>query len=472
MTGGGKELQAYLNSLPEWNSASRISSLFSDFSMSKELNRVGYEANVNFWKKVLVESSKRGLLPSRDRNTGYDVLCLNVDGLEEVFKKNGDTPMGLEEVVAEMNDSGELTPITVFTGGQDGWGSWLVDTLLTSPLLWGLQKLSLSDNSKSKGSKTKYVLMHLLKEAGDKASRLQAESSTFGVTDCLMSFQEFQDKFEGNIFEGVQLSEDDIHVLIRYLEKNRKAVAIRYKTTENSPPQLHDMVIKFVHSNSQKVQITESDLGIVQIKETRTAIEKQISDIQSRILQLTEKAKEYLSREQKTSALSCLRQRKQLNQVLEKRSASFETMDSILLKIQTAESDAEIYKAYDVGANTLKSVMASTGLTVESIDETIDKLQDVMADQEEIEQAMVSGMESIQGAPLGLGEEEMGELESELDLLLEQENQEQAQQVVNDLPDVPAEPLPEQKASPVDAAEPEPEPESEASHKEALLEAS
>ncbi|KAK9762733.1 hypothetical protein K7432_011250, partial [Basidiobolus ranarum] len=237
-----RDLKSYLNSLPEWNSTSRISSLFSDFSMSKELNRVGYEANVNFWKKVILESSKRGLIPSRDRDTDYEVLCLNVEGLEEVFKKEGDTPMGIGEVVSEMIDSGELTPIKIFTAEKSGWGPWLVDTLLTSPLLWGLQQLSLADDSKNSKLTGKYAIMSLLKEAGDKACRLQAESSTFAVTDSLLTFHEFKEKFESQLFDNVRLSEEDLNVLVHYLEKNRKSLRIAYRSNSKSSPQLQDMV--------------------------------------------------------------------------------------------------------------------------------------------------------------------------------------------------------------------------------------
>ena len=51
--------------------------------------------------------------------------------------------------------------------------------------------------------------------------------------------------------------------------------------------------------------------------------------------------------------------------------------------------------AYEVGTDTLKSVIKESGLTPESVEDTMDKLSDVLADQKEIEDALHIGSEQV-----------------------------------------------------------------------------
>ncbi|RUP51390.1 hypothetical protein BC936DRAFT_148413 [Jimgerdemannia flammicorona] len=70
---------------------SRLDSLYSDFAPAKTSNRYGYDANVAFWKKLLIDTSRAGLLA-----TNGDVLTLKTANLEEAFAWKGvGSPMGL-----------------------------------------------------------------------------------------------------------------------------------------------------------------------------------------------------------------------------------------------------------------------------------------------------------------------------------------------------------------------------------------
>src|SRR4051812_24291913 len=76
----------------EYNSnTSRLAFLYSDFAPAKTSNRYGYDANIAFWKKLLVDTSRAGLLA-----THGDVLILETTNLEESFAwKDVGRPMGL-----------------------------------------------------------------------------------------------------------------------------------------------------------------------------------------------------------------------------------------------------------------------------------------------------------------------------------------------------------------------------------------
>ncbi|CAG8521077.1 6227_t:CDS:2, partial [Acaulospora colombiana] len=124
-----------------------------------------------------------------------------------------------------------------------------------------------------------------------------------------------------------------------------------------------------------------------------------------------------LDLKQKVMAKYCLRQKKHLEQVVSKRLESLETVEGILSKIQGAASDTEIIEVYNVGANTLKNIFESSGLTADSVEATMDKLQEVFADQREIDDAMKLGDSLLD---MTIGQEE--ELDKELEELLMDED--------------------------------------------------
>lgn len=88
-----QQLHIYLKAnYKEYDSnTSRLVSLYSDFAPAKTSNRYGYDANINFWKKLLIDTSRAGLLA-----THGDVLILETTNLEESFAWKGvGSPMGL-----------------------------------------------------------------------------------------------------------------------------------------------------------------------------------------------------------------------------------------------------------------------------------------------------------------------------------------------------------------------------------------
>ncbi|RUP51388.1 hypothetical protein BC936DRAFT_148411 [Jimgerdemannia flammicorona] len=125
-------------------------------------------------------------------------------------------------------------------------------------------------------------------------------------------------------------------------------------------------------------------------------------------------------------------------------------MDEILLKIQGAETDTEsphhptcftifhtqsrhqIMQAYTVGADTLKAILASTGLTVDSIDETMNRLRDVLGDQQEIDNAMRLATDGMVETIIGPDADE--ELERELEGLVDAEKAKTQEAVESSVP--------------------------------------
>jgi hypothetical protein len=97
-------LQSYLqNQYPEFDAkkaSSRLSSLYSDFTSLKETNSYGYEANIAFWRSVILKAAQDGMLFC----SGYK-LAVSEEGLVKTFDfgKHG-RPLGLPNVlVSDIN---------------------------------------------------------------------------------------------------------------------------------------------------------------------------------------------------------------------------------------------------------------------------------------------------------------------------------------------------------------------------------
>src|SRR6266498_5080537 len=71
---------------------------WSDFSNQKNFNPKLFNDILKFWSNVLVETSKRGWLSE-------DILCLNREGLEEIFSVyNKISPAGFDCVIVRLKN--------------------------------------------------------------------------------------------------------------------------------------------------------------------------------------------------------------------------------------------------------------------------------------------------------------------------------------------------------------------------------
>jgi len=93
-----------------------------------------------------------------------------------------------------------------------------------------------------------------------------------------------------------------------------------------------------------------------------------------------------------------------LRDVLIKRLQSADTLREILERIDDAQTNKKILDAYKLGTGTLKSLTEQYGLTPEAVDKVMIDLDEVLADQREIDAALIAGSKE-----LGFNEEELSE---------------------------------------------------------------
>jgi charged multivesicular body protein 7 len=113
----------------------------------------------------------------------------------------------------------------------------------------------------------------------------------------------------------------------------------------------------------------------------------------------------------KSTALYHLKSKKNLLKLLETRLGSLETLENIVLKINSSKTEIEILNAYNVGSEALKQILGRKELQIDNVEHTIDALAEVLADHRDIEDAMQISQESYDD----------NDLENELDLLVNEE---------------------------------------------------
>ncbi|KAG0037363.1 hypothetical protein BGZ82_002652 [Podila clonocystis] len=425
------------------------------------------------------------------------ILELDLDYIVSKFHKDGRKPHSLSSVMMEMSRTGDVVLRSEFLPWAGvGWTGWIFHKVVAAPLLWSLKQLSLSDSrspkysssptlattgmgnsggttsgslstnlgsagrsagtsltmsgthqpsSPSGQSRDTYVILPFVQEAASRIITLQQETVNYHISDNLMTFVDFRQKFSrtallpirGKFSTGdgagstLVLTDRDLEILLRYMQFELKVLVVGGldATKQSNELQDHEMVIKFATKDAirdkSRLSITAVDRGIIELRETCKRLDNQVQDIEERIAELTDKARSCVRKGQRSQAAFALRQKKGLEEVLNKRLKSLETVNSILFRIQSSETDAEILQSYKLGSNTLASVMATKGadgkqlLSQHNVESAMDHLADVFADQQEVDQAMSIGTDMLMesSVPSGLDEDE---LMAELDALADQ----------------------------------------------------
>ncbi|KAI8919798.1 Snf7-domain-containing protein [Powellomyces hirtus] len=415
-------LDAYLATLPGWTGTDErsnhlIHSLFRSFT---DLSPAAHAEKITFWRNVISEAASRRLL-------GDHMSAFDAKGLESKFKRRGLAPLGLDVVVSDMIRTQDLVPLAQYRN-EIGWGSWAVSTLVKAPLSWGYAQVT-GKKSKSTALENQYVVAETVKREADAFLSEFYQEGHYGV-DHVLRVEDFKSRLADACaaqLNGTRPSKLDIDLVQTYLKASGKAV---FSVDPNHPDDGIVKVRPAQDKSSSTLIITETDRGIIKLRRTVHMLHLQVEELETRIFNLTKQAKDRVRVGQKERALYFIRQKKGVTELLKKRIASLETIEGIIGKIEGAESESEVLAAYQLGSSSLASFMSTSGLTADAVDATMDKLQETLADQAEINDAIESGQNAIIGSTV-----DTDEIEEELEQLLEEER-------AVSWPAVPTAPLP------------------------------
>lgn len=121
-----------------------------------------------------------------------------------------------------------------------------------------------------------------------------------------------------------------------------------------------------------------------------------------------------------------MRSKKTLEELLQRRVGSLETLHGVLVKIEQAATDVEIMKSYEMSTATLKTLLGDARLQPDRVDSTMDTMQGTLADADEVRTAIESGQDGMRQAA-GVPDLDDKEMEDELAALQKEVELEQAQ---------------------------------------------
>ncbi|KAJ1913631.1 hypothetical protein H4219_005125 [Mycoemilia scoparia] len=442
-------LQEFLSNIPQINKSNSRAALYSDLELLKTTNPDGYKQNIQVWKQLILRALKAGLLSIRQdyshdgmntesgelehtlfegfqnessKNSAankddHDIIletvtCMDSSKLQLQFTVGDDTPMSIDSVISELVNSSHLSSYDQFFRSQrlvSRLTKWLIGGIpIASSILYPVEKDKVSW----------YVALPIVKAIGDKVMSIQKQSIKFPSTDCLMTFDQFQKKFGkvvatsvvsgSKVTQGasnIRMSEIDAMVILKYLSDQYSLVtsadptaSATGATTQTSQYQ----IIKFVHPEKSHVDpITKTDVDILKLVNSRNRIKLQVESLQSRIEELDTMTRESLVKKQKQVATTYLKMKKQVeSDVLPTRVSALNTLEHIVSKIESSESDAEILMAYQLGTETLREFNKKFGLNADKVDDILDDLNDALADQAEVDEVL---RERVTESSLGTG---------------------------------------------------------------------
>lgn len=378
-------------------STSRLKSIYSDLSRQKNSNPAAFNSNLEWWRKTLIDLVQLGLQADTS-----DSLLLHVDSnLAEILRYEGvGKPLGLAAVITELRDTNILFPLDNFMNSSHpiyesaSIAYKAASYILGKPLWWALEQLSLVDSNRIESEaqlwmklKGTYVVLDLVERAADIVSTKLRHKVISSSADALYSFDQFRREFgfHGAVLDGVKLSETDLRVLVKFLDRD-KGVIVSDKD-----------IIKILDLSSMDASknISSIDRGILELKTAVEKLEKQVEDINQRINEKSKKIMEYLRADSKEIAMTHLKSRKLYEDLLRKRLGALEVLQSTLIQVETAAQDLQIMKQYESSTTTLRTILSDPSLQRDNVRETMDALAEASSDAQEIDELIRGSMQDV-----------------------------------------------------------------------------
>ena len=76
---------------PDWADDDRMSFLFSAFKENREVNTSDWDGKIDFWTPLVISICKR-----------RGAVCVNLNELNQIFRRKGNVPLGLGTVIQGM----------------------------------------------------------------------------------------------------------------------------------------------------------------------------------------------------------------------------------------------------------------------------------------------------------------------------------------------------------------------------------
>lgn len=165
--------------------------------------------------------------------------------------------------------------------------------MVGKPLSWALQQLNVfgsddeSEAERWRRTRGDYVLISVLEHAAESILAEQ-RARDVSLADTLYSFDSFRATFAAFAFPGVTLSDKDLRVLLKFLERDRRAIVTegevrpRVAILARQAAQCSQL-IKFVGTGFGTPEVTAVDHGAFELKSAVANLTAQIDNVTAKI---------------------------------------------------------------------------------------------------------------------------------------------------------------------------------------------
>lgn len=397
-------IQNYLDEhVHQWRDDILVQSLFANLP-NREVKPEAFKQKYSFWKDLIISLTREKLLSG-------SVFKFSSKDLSGLFKRGGIHPVCLNAVIAEMQSEGLALDATNFDFSAEAKRSSLIIGMIN----WMFGSLKSIIGSQGDDSNDSYIehdefelkvpshilLPLLLKE------QLDLLHNCLDISCMPLSFEEFHE-----IVNKCRQREG----MVEIVEKEDILLILKYLSSEgilNYAPIVESVSDETVIAIKIKSKVTSVDLDIVKMKRLHLRLNSQVVELSSKIKDLNELARHsvQISNDRKM-AMYHLKRKALLEKVQGGRLNSLHAVDEILLRISSVSDEAMILEAYKTGANMLKDLLPN----VKDVEDSMDGLQEVVADHDEVTQALNQNNFSVEFDE---------ELEEELKALIDQKQPKQ-----------------------------------------------
>lgn len=196
---------------------------------------------------------------------------------------------------------------------------------------------------------SEYIVLPTVQEYAKIIHQQHYKKPLCSSLDNLFTFTEFKETY-GTIScyqeTIIQLTDADLWLILRYLHHQ---YGVDIADTEKGVIS-KATVIKFPeHHEAEKVvaKITNNDKAIINLKTACWKLHEQVNELQLKSEEFLTSAKEHLKNKQKPQAVYMYKKNKKMEDILNNRLKTLETMETILLKIEASQNDLQVTKKRD-----------------------------------------------------------------------------------------------------------------------------
>ncbi|KAF5615941.1 SNF7 [Fusarium tjaetaba] len=431
------ELADYLiNNDPSF-SRSRLAARYSDFRSQRTLNPDGYQANISAWRQALSDLVANGKISHRGSSPDHFVLKLDDSLLRSLEFKEFGQPLAIGTVVREATAGRDFIPLQDFEKSQQSiyQRSWA--GLPWSVMSWTLRQLGVVDPTRGddKLPTGQYVIVKNMEAAAKELGDLM--SGKVSRFDRVFSRAQFQKAFSAALVKGQHLTESDLDVLLKFLSRDKEVVEYDGKTIR-------------IKGSGEQSGITKEDAAIASLKELTESLKHQTDLLNTRIDELSQTAKDAVTKKNRVAALAALKSKKIAETSLATRYATLNQLEEVSAKLEQAADNVQLVNVMEASSGALASLNAQVG-GAERVDAVMDRLREQSSATDEVsailaestgepidETALDDELEAMEAQEREKEEEKTRSKEAEEQKARDEREAAEAQKKLDELPDVPA----------------------------------